>query len=117
MNASQLLAEALCIHCGALIYTTDWDDVYGVFVPRMRVDPTPLDQQAILACVLTGRVMFTACRCAGGWVLGDRSAATLAWQGSPDGALVLPQHVCGARFDSSMPRGPTTAPVPVQCPF
>lgn len=66
----------------------------------VTVDPTPLDPQSELACKLSGRLTYRLRIREGRAQLDDRDPV---WTGpAPDGATILPEHRCGARFPGTI---------------
>lgn len=113
------LEEALCRHCGAVILTGEWDDAMGCLMPLVRLDPTPLDQDSLLACVLTGRRLWWITPTAShDWIATFQAPCMLSLiPEGPDGAVTVPEHLCGCMFGTHLPRPPTAAQQPDKPPF
>lgn len=91
-----------CDSCNGMVLTTNWDDLEAVFVDYV-VDPTPVDRDQQIACLIAGRRMFyleqTIVRT---FRLSVRHADNIA-RNLPFVVSVLPAHQCGNRHDSVMP--------------
>lgn len=103
-----------CPSCGMVVIVTDATESDPSFLVSQRmIDPTPLTLDEEVACVLVGRPTWTwSCR----W---QQEAVDLRgllwWSGRPvetadTRPTVLPEHVCGGRFTSTLQR-PRKPPV------
>lgn len=86
-----------CPSCRAIVLSAVDGDLCASSV---TVDPTPLDPQSELACKLAGRLTYRLRIREGRAQLDDRDPV---WTGpAPEGATIVPEHRCGARFPGTI---------------
>lgn len=108
-----------CRHCGlAVIETTFDDDTNGPTLRAIRLDPTVLTPQLLLACAITGRPIWHIRRRRNGIT----TSRIGAWTRHRDAATnaKVPTHICGRTFTTlehitAHELEPTR--IPDTCPF
>lgn len=104
-----------CPHCRLVVLMVDAEESRPSFLVDTRlVDPTPLDQAAQMACIVTRRPTWAyVCQ----WGVERLDLRNLGWwmchTDDPHDAI-LPEHQCGARFATALHRPRTRAPAPAQ---
>jgi hypothetical protein len=90
-----------CDRCRAEVLTTNWDD-YEFATINIVADPTPLNIDQQVACIVDGRPLFTLDRTT---VRTYRLARRHAWNTehvAPWTVAIVPAHVCGQRFGGQL---------------
>lgn len=113
-----------CPTCQQPVLTAGYDDRWGV-QDSIIVDPTPMDTQAEMACILLGRARYVLEGTAVKTYRLGRITEYLHEQAIFAPALHLPAHRCTARLPGHLPLDvltnlgalPSGQPVPADAPF
>lgn len=106
---------ATCPDCRRRVLEVRHDHHQGILIGEPRLDPVSLDEQQIVACVITGARIWQLHDQAGEPVTSRR---TRWWPLNPIPGHVVPEHVCSRVWDA--PRlnlAPDPSATPDTCPF
>lgn len=113
MKTASLFAR--CPRCDrqVLEVRADWD--LGVLVGTPRLDAVQLDQEQIIACIITGLRLWQIQEHAGTTVTSSRSRW---WPREPVPGHTVPEHSCGRVWDApAIDLAPAEIVYPDQPPF
>ncbi|MFI8593760.1 hypothetical protein ACIGCK_04930 [Microbacterium sp. NPDC078428] len=88
---------AVCARCGARVLEVRWDHYWDTLIGTPLLDPVALDQQQIVACVITRVRLWQLQLDARGWRTSHRGPY---WPPHPVPGHVLPEHRCGHAWDA-----------------
>jgi hypothetical protein len=106
---------ATCARCSARVLEVRWDHRDNVLIGAPTLDPVGLDDQQILACVISDVPLWQVYLHAGVHVTSRR---TRWWPVGPTSGHVAPAHRCGRVWDAfPLELAPDPYDLPDLCPF
>ncbi|WP_431800356.1 hypothetical protein [Microbacterium kunmingense] len=104
-----------CPRCRRRVLEVTWDYQADFLFGMPRLDPVTLDQQQIVACVITGVPLWQLHRNARGLLTSHR---TRWWPRRPIPGHIVPEHHCTRQWDAFPIDLTTTDTVtPAEAPF
>lgn len=90
----------VCTRCDRPILEVRWDDQLDTIIGRPRLDPTSLDDQQIIACVIVGVDLWHIGRSK----LGHHTTSqrTPWWPTEPIPGHIVPEHHCARTWHGTL---------------
>lgn len=100
--------RSTCPRCKEAVLVYDWDDMQGCYLGPRRVDPTPLTPADEAACTVIGRPVYALETT----IAGTYRLSRIHRQWHRERAVnpvFVPEHRCGARYNTQLPKPRTLA--------